>query len=66
MYQALMEGLGYSGNRRPFIQLASLAPFHAVTEAARELPAGDRVSTIGGGCPLALVWTGQAGLGPKG
>ena len=48
LYQALMEGLGYSSNRRPFVQLASLAPFHAVTEAARKLQAGDRVSAIGG------------------
>ena len=48
LYQALMEGLGYSSNRRPFMRLAALAPLHAVTEAAKELPPGDRVAAIGG------------------
>jgi len=47
LYQSLMEGLGYSSNRSPFVQLASSAPFYAVTEAAKELPPGDRVTAIG-------------------
>ena len=47
LYQALMEGLGYSSNRRSFLQLASLAPYRAVVEAARKLPPQDRVSAIG-------------------
>ena len=47
LYLALMEGLGYSSNRRPFVQLASLAPYEAVAWAAQELPPGDRVSAIG-------------------
>ena len=47
LYQALMEGLGYSSNRRPFLELASFAPYRAVVEAARKLPIHDRVSAIG-------------------
>ena len=47
MYLALMEGLGYSINRRAFVQLASLAPYEVVSRAARKLPPGDRGSAIG-------------------
>ena len=47
MYLALMERLGYSSNRRAFVQLASLAPYEAVSRAARKLPPGDRGSAIG-------------------
>lgn len=47
LYQALMEGLGYSSNRRPFVELASRAPYRAVVEAAGQLPPGDRRAAIG-------------------
>ena len=66
LYQALMEGLGYSTNRRPFEQLASLAPFHAVTEAAKELPPGDRVSAIGGWLTACSGLNGPSIFRPKG
>ena len=66
LYQALMEGLGYSSNRRPFVQLASLAPFHAVTEAARKLQAGDRVSAIGGWLTACSGLDSPSGPRPKG
>lgn len=46
LYQALMEGLGYSSNRRPFIELASRAPYQAVTEAAGRFPPGERFEAI--------------------
>ena len=46
LYEALMEGLGYSSNRRPFIELASRAPYQAVAEAAGRLPPGIQVGAI--------------------
>ena len=57
LYQALMEGLGYSSNRRPFIELASRAPYQAVTEAAGQLPPGDRFQAI---CSWLVAGSGLA------
>ena len=34
LYQVLMEGLGYSSNRRPFVELASRAPYQAIAKLA--------------------------------
>jgi len=48
LYQALMEGLGYSSNRRPFIELASRAPYQAVTHAAGQLVPGARFGAMCG------------------
>ena len=48
LYLALMEGLGYSSNRRPFMELARSAPYRAVADAAGELPGEERVAAIGG------------------
>lgn len=48
LYQALMEGLGYSSNRRPFTELASRAPYQALTRAAGRLPAEERSEAICG------------------
>ena len=48
LYQALMEGLGYSSNRRPFIELADRARYGAVARAAQRLPAGERCAAIRG------------------
>ena len=48
LYQALMEGLGYSSNRRPFLELARLAPYRAVGQAAGELPPEARFTAISG------------------
>ena len=48
LYQALMEGLGYGSNRRPFIELASRAPYQAVAQAATLLPPGERLPAICG------------------
>jgi hypothetical protein len=46
LYQALMEGLGYASNRRPFLALASAAPYRAVSDAASDLPPADRFAAI--------------------
>ena len=48
LYQALMEGLGYSSNRRAFIELAGRARYGAVAQAAQRLPAGERFAAIRG------------------
>lgn len=48
LYAGLMEGLGYSSNRRPFAELACLAPYRALAEAALELPQDQRVAAICG------------------
>ena len=75
LYQALMEGLGYGSNRRPFFELATRAPYGALAKAALRLPPGERLSAIAGwlsarsglnasgpACP-----SGRAGRpGPKG
>ena len=45
-YQALMEGLGYSSTRRPFVELAFRAPYWAVMEAAGQLPPRVRFEVI--------------------
>ena len=60
LYEALMEGLGYSSNRRPFVELASRAPYQAVTQAAGQLRPGERFGAIRG-------WLGAcSGLGQPG
>ncbi len=46
LYQGLMEGLGYRVNQRPFIELASVAPYEAVSWAARELKSDGRYEAI--------------------
>ena len=48
LYQAMMEGLGYSSNRRPFIELASRAPYQAVSEAAGRIPPEERFGALWG------------------
>jgi len=48
LYQALMEGLGYSSNRLPFIELARRAPYRAVAQTAGQLAPGERLSAIRG------------------
>jgi len=48
LYQALMEGLGYSSNRRQFIELACRAPYQTIVKAAGELPQEDRFDAICG------------------
>jgi len=65
LYQALMEGMGYSSNRRPFIELASRAPYPALTEAAGRLPPEERFEAIRGwlGACSGLVGPGPLSLG---
>ena len=46
LYQTLMEGLGYSSNRRPFVELASRAPYQAIAKLAVQIAAEDRVEAI--------------------
>ena len=46
LYEALMEGLGYSRNRHPFVELSSRAPYRAVTQAAGQLPPVERFAAI--------------------
>ena len=41
-----MEGLGYRHNRQPFLRLAYLAPYSALTRAADRLPEGANVDFI--------------------
>ena len=48
LYHAMMEGLGYSSNRRPFTELASRAPYEAIAQAALEIPSRDRALAIRG------------------
>ena len=48
LYQALMEGLGYGSNRRPFIELAFRAPYRAVAQAATLITPGERLLAIRG------------------
>ena len=47
LYQALMEGLGYSSNRAPFLRLAEVAPYRALAGAALELAIEERAAAIG-------------------
>ncbi len=48
LYQALMEGLGYSTNRRPFLELASRAPYGVLdAEAKQAAPDGRRRKIYG-------------------
>ena len=46
LYQALMEGLGYSSNRRPFIELASRAPYQPLAASAIQLRPDERLEAI--------------------
>ena len=46
LYQTLMEGLGYSSNRRPFIELAVRAPYEGLTQAAGRLPQEERFEAM--------------------
>ena len=46
LYAAIMEGLGYSQNRAPFIELAYRVPIVAFRERARALPAAHRREAI--------------------
>ncbi|MDA0263944.1 MAG: DUF2851 family protein [Chloroflexi bacterium] len=46
LYEAIMEGLGYSSNRRPFLELAWRVPYQAVRDAAVQLPPGERRPAI--------------------
>lgn len=61
LYQALMEGLGYSSNRVPFTQLASLAPYELLAGAALKLPPEWRVVAIGRWL-MSCSGLGEAGL----
>ena len=47
LYQALMEGLGYSSNRSPFLRLAAAASYPALAKTALQLPAKERAGAIG-------------------
>ncbi|MBC8280057.1 MAG: DUF2851 family protein, partial [Chloroflexi bacterium] len=46
LYQGLMEGLGYRANQRPFIELASVAPYEIVSQAAKKLAPDVRYEAI--------------------
>ncbi|MBC8281832.1 MAG: DUF2851 family protein [Chloroflexi bacterium] len=67
LYQGLMEGLGYRSNQRPFVELASVAPYQKLAKAAWQLPPESRHSAIsnwlmdrsGLGFPEPLCQTGR-------
>ena len=42
LYAALMEALGYSQNREPFLELAHRAPYHLLRKAVLKSPPGER------------------------
>ena len=65
LYQALMEGLGYSSNRRQFVELASRAPYGAVAQAALQLPPGERIEAIRGWLDACSGLGGPRTLGPR-
>ena len=48
LYEALMEALGYSQNREPFLELAHRVPYRLVSEVAIEAPPEERVTRIQG------------------
>ena len=48
LYAAIMEGLGYSQNRAPFIELAYRAPIKELRERALALPAPERRAAMEG------------------
>ena len=60
LHAALMEALGYSQNRAPFLELAYLAPYEHLMEVA----AGSRREGRAGALGQALLHA--AGLGPRG
>ena len=60
LHAALMEALGYSQNRAPFLELAYLAPYEHLMEVA----AGSRREGRAGALGQALLQA--AGLGPRG
>jgi hypothetical protein len=46
LYEALMEALGYSQNREPFLELAHRVPYRLVSKVAMEAPPRERVPRI--------------------
>ena len=66
LYRALMEGLGYGSNRRPFIELASRAAYGAVAQAALQLPPGERFDAICGWLAACSGLDGAESPGPPG
>ena len=66
LYQALMEGLGYSSNRRPFIELALSAPYQAVAQAAGQLSPEERFPAIRGWLSACSGLSAAGATGPAG
>lgn len=68
LYEALMEALGYSQNREPFLELAHRVPYRLVSKVAMEAPPRERVPRIqglllraAGFLPLGVsCWSGEA------
>ena len=46
LYSGLMEALGYSQNREPFLELACRVPYRLLEKVARESPPSERRATI--------------------
>lgn len=46
LYEALMEGLGYSSNQQPFLKLAAKAPFAVIRKAVATIAKEDRAEVL--------------------
>jgi hypothetical protein len=46
LYEALMEGLGYSSNQQPFLKLAAKAPFPVIRKAVATIAKEDRAEVL--------------------
>ena len=67
LYAALMEALGYSQNRGPFLELAGRIPYRRLTKVANYSPPGERLALIQGLLLSAAgFWTSWAGNNGKG
>ena len=64
MYQGVMEALGYSRNRAPFLELASCMPWQAIRQEATQAATGQGAAVLEG----LLLAAGGLGQGepPKG
>ena len=58
LYAALMEAMGYSQNRRPFLELADRVPYRRLESVARKAPPEERLHAI------QQVLLGAAGFRP--
>lgn len=63
LYRGILEALGYSQNRRPFLELAQRLPWHTLRPAALSLAQGSRPRAVRGWMLAAAGLLGGSGPG---